>query len=239
MENLAKRTTRLGVLTDFRLRFLAASMLLSLFGGTAVAGGAVTATASPAAAPQSESFTALADSSRSIVDADVGHVTNSEMTVEVVLAPSDPSALSDVLAKLYDPQSATYHQWLATGEFYTRFAPNAAQVSAISEYLQSQGLVIEPSVSPFLLRVSGPSGAIETAFRTTLESYRNPKGTTYFRNASAIQLPTRLAAGVLGVVGVSNTVRMRSHARLAQVNGSAAAQGSLSPSCEAGYPTRA
>ena len=90
---------------------------------------------------------------------------------------------------------------------------------------------MEPSSSPFLLRASGPSSVVAAAFRTTLRTYRNPKGITYFSNASAIQLPTSLAVGVLGVVGLSNTVRMQSQVVLPLK------QTSPASSCEAPYPT--
>ena len=215
----------------------AALLLVGLLGGVAVAAGGTAATANAVAAPD-ESFTELAHSARAILDADIGRFSSAKMTVEVVLAPPDPSAVADLLAKVYDPRGSSYHQWLGTGEFYARFAPSAAQIAAVSDYLQSQGLVIEPSVSPFLVRASGPSSAVEGAFRTTLHSYRNARGATYFRNASALQLPTHLATAVLGVVGVSNTVRMRSHAAVAQTNGNRG-HGSAPSNCETGYVTRA
>jgi subtilase family serine protease len=185
-----------------------------------------------------ESVAELIGSYRPTTDLDTGAFSSSRMTVEVVLAPSHQAELADLLDRVYDPQDPSYHQWLATGEFYARFAPSDAQVAAVSEYLQGQGLAIERSSSPFLVRASGPSPTVEAAFGTTLHSYRNPKGITYFSNTSALRLPADLAPGVLGVVGVSNTVRLRSHVRVAPTavrNGS----GTGFADCETAYVTRA
>jgi len=200
--------------------------------------------AQTALATAAESVSAISGSFRPTTDVDVGEFSTPRMTVEIVLAPSHQSELSDLLTKVYDAQSPSYHQWLATGEFYSRFAPSDAQIAAVTEYLQGRGLAVEPSASPFLVRASGPSSTVEAAFRTTLHNYRNRQGITYFSNTSEVALPTRLASGVLGVVGLSDTVRMRSHVRVAPLegdrrNGSNQANETGSSSCETPYVTRA
>jgi subtilase family serine protease len=180
-----------------------------------------------------DGFSALPGSIRPTTDVDAGAFSTPRMTVEVVLAPTNQPQLSDLLTKLYDSSSSNYRKWLDKGEFYSRFSPSDAQIAAVTNHLQAQGLIVEQSSSPFLVRASGPSSAIEAAFGTTLHNYSNPKGVAYFSNASAVQLPTSLVSGVLGVVGLSNTVRMRSHTVLPMKHKSP------TPSCEAPYPTAA
>ena len=165
------------------------------------------------AAAAADNFSAIPGSARATPDVDMGEFNSSNMTVDVVLAPNNESELSGLLASVYDRQSQSYQRWLGQGEFNLRFAPSSAQVAALTSYLQASGLVVEQSSSPFLLRVSGPSNVVEAAFKTTLRNYRNPRGVTYFSNASAVQLPAFLASGVRGVVGLSNTVRMHPHVR--------------------------
>ncbi len=155
------------------------------------------------------------------------------MTVEVALAPSNQDELTRLLADVYNSNSANYQRWLAKGEFASRFAPSSRTVAAVSDYLRASGLTVQPASSPFLLRASGSSAAIQAAFGTTLRNYLNPSGVNYFANASEVQLPTALAANVLGVVGLSSTVRMHSHIRLPHNHKS------VNPPCEAPYPTRA
>jgi subtilase family serine protease len=171
---------------------------------------------------------------RATTDADTGEFSSSTMTVDVVLAPSNQSQLSELLANTYNPQSASYQQWLGQGEFYSQFAPSSATVSAVTDYLQSTGLTVQPGASPFLLSVTGPSSVITAAFNTTLRNYVTPKGVTYFSNASAVQLPTSVASAVLGVVGLSNTVRLQSQVMLWNKN-----HKHINPPCETPYVTSA
>ena len=164
-----------------------------------------------AAVTAGDGFSAIPGSFKPTTDVDLGAFSSPNMTVEVALAPRNESQLSALLTSLYDSNSASYQQWLGKGEFYSRFAPSEAQIAAVAAHLQASGLIVQPSSSPFLVRASGPSSVVEAAFKTTLHSYRNSKGTSYFSNTSDVHLPASVATGVLGVVGLSNTVRMRSH----------------------------
>ncbi len=166
-------------------------------------------------------------------DAVTGRFSSPAMAVDVVLRPSHESELSTLLTTLYDPKSETYRHWLGKGEFNAHFAPTNTQIAAVEDYFQQRGLKVEQTSSPFLLRASGPSGLIEAAFNTTLNTYRNPRGIRYYSNASEIRVPASLAPGVLGVVGLSNTVRARPHL----VRPKTAASSPAIPSCEAPYPT--
>ena len=196
------------------------------------------------AAAAADDFSAIPGSTRPTTDVDRGEFSSSNMAVDVVLAPNNESELSGLLASVYDPQSQSYQRWLGQGEFYSRFAPNSAQVAALTDYLQASGLVVEQSSSPFLLRVSGPSSVVAAAFKTTLRNYRNSRGVTYFSNASAVQLPTILALGVRGVVGLSNTVRMhpkvvRPMKQAPSSESGLISSGKTPPGCETPYVTKA
>jgi kumamolisin len=188
---------------------------------------------SPALRAQADtSFSAIPGSFDSTTDADTGAFSSPRMTVDVVLAPRNEPDLANLLSSLYDAKSASYHQWLSKGEFYSRFAPSQAQIKAVADFLRESGLDVEESSSPFLVRASGPSSMLEATFRTTLRNYRNPRGVDYYSNATETHMPNALASGVLGVIGLSNTVRFRSHV----VRSAAEAEHPV-PSCEAPYPT--
>ncbi len=174
----------------------------------------------------------IAGSLTASIDPDIGAFNSSSMTVEVVLAPSNEAQLNGLLRSLYDPSGASYQHWLGAGEFNSRFAPSAAQISAVQQHLQSYGLVVQASSSPFLVRASGPSSMVAAAFGTSIHNYRTAKGITYFSNASEVRMPTSVAAGVRGVVGLSNTVRLHSN-----VVRPARHQGPPPPTCQAPYPT--
>jgi kumamolisin len=196
--------------------------------------GVLSLTMSPAiCAAADRGFAAVGGEFRPTADVDLGEFTSTRMSIEVALAPGNAAELSNLLADSYDINSKSYHHWLGKGEFYSRFAPDPAQSAAVAEYLRQSGLELEPSSSPFLVRASGPSTMIEQTFRTSIHSYQNPRGVTYYKSASEVQMPEGLAAGVLGVVGLSNTVRARSHAVHLESH-----EASSSAGCEDPYPTK-
>ena len=188
---------------------------------------------SPACTAADHGFATVGGNVKPTTDVDMGEFTSPHMSVEVVLAPRDASGLSSLLADLYQA-NATGQNWLSKGEFYSRFAPDPAQAAAVADYLRQSGLDVEQTSSPFLLRVSAPSSMMESTFRTALHNYRNRNNVTYYSNASEIQFPEDLAPAVLGVVGLSNTVRLQS-----QVAHPAKHRTPSVPSCETPYVTTA
>jgi subtilase family serine protease len=185
--------------------------------------------AAPAAAVTS--FSAIPASLTPTTDAAVGAFNSAQMSVEVVLAPNNEAQLSGLLTSTYNPNSRNYQHWLAKGQFNALFAPSSAQSSAVSAYLQANGLRVTPSLSPFIVRATGPSNAVAAAFRTNLRVYRSRTGHAYFSNAAPVQLPTALVAGVRGVLGLSNTVHLQPRLKLPLD------RPAWTSSCEAPYPT--
>ena len=138
-----------------------------------------------------------------------GRLADRQMRVEVDLTPAHPAALAAELAGLYDPSSAQYHRWLPAGAFAARYAPSRASVAAVDRYLTGSGLRIVASGSPFLAAAIGRSDTVAATFATSLRTERDPSGTTFWTTATAPSVPTTLAASVTGVVGLSDTVRIR------------------------------
>ncbi len=164
-----------------------------------------------------------------------GQMSAGRMSVDVVLQPGNEAGLNSLLHALYTPGSADYGRWLAAGQFDSEFAPSQASVHAMTAYLQGKGLTVRRTVTPFLLRAVGSSAQIDAAFATTIDNYRNAKGVKFYSNDSAASVPDSLASRVLGVVGLTSTVRLQPEYQLA-AQGSAG-HGSSEPSCEIPYPT--
>jgi subtilase family serine protease len=181
---------------------------------------------------------AIPDSAIPTVDRSTGVLQRASMSIEVALAPSHGAELKSLLNAVYDPHSASYHHWLGTGQFAARFAPSIAERNAVAGYLRQEGLSIERSPSPFLVRARGSSARVSAAFRTSLRTYVDRRGESYFANASAVQLPASVAGGVLGVIGLSNTVRMRPDAIPGPAVKAGEGRSPGSSSCETPYPTR-
>ena len=202
---------------------------------TAMTGALTTsALASPAAA--TPGYVALAGSAAATPDAVTGNYSSSRMSVEVVLAPRDETGLNSLLQGLYTQGSGNYQDWLAKGQFDARFAPSAATRSAVSRYLSQQGLTVEASSSPFLVPAVGSSQQVSDAFQTSLHTYKGAGGAQFFANSAAVQVPAALASGVLGVVGLTSTVRAHDMVVPAKPT-PRSGRGSSPASCETQYPT--
>ena len=163
-----------------------------------------------------------------------GQLSASRLSVEVVLQPGNEAGLNALLDALYTRGSADYGHWLAAGQFDARFAPSRATVQAVTAYLRGKGLTVQKTVTPFLLRAVGSSAQIDTAFATTISNYRNPRGVTFYSNDSSASVPASLASRVLGVVGLTNTVRLKPMYQLAPARPTGHRSGE--PSCEIPYP---
>jgi subtilase family serine protease len=183
-------------------------------------------------------FAAVRSSVPATTDANTGAYNSASMSVEVVLAPTHGAQLKTLIAGLYNPSSASYRQWLTKGQFAARFAPSSAERSGVARYLAASGLAVKASASPFLVRATGSSALVSGAFKTNLRTFRDSKGINYFSNVSAVQLPASLAGGVLGVVGLTNTVRLQSNvARVSNSVERGLGKSVGTSNCETPYPT--
>ena len=189
----------------------------------------------PGAAAAARSVARIPGSYLPIKATKTGERTTGQMSVEVVLRPGNEAGLNSLLDTLYTPGSADYGHWLAAGQFDSEFAPSQATLHAMTAYLRGEGLTVRPTLTPFLLRAIGSSVQIDAAFATTIDNYRNAQGVNFYSNATPASVPASLASSVLGVVGLTNTVRLQSQSTISPVDSTG--NGSGEPSCEIPYPT--
>jgi subtilase family serine protease len=156
------------------------------------------------------------------------HTTSQKLTITLVLQSSKETQMNNLLTALYDPNSSQYHHWLTQGEFNRLFAPTAKQTTAVTNYLTKAGMSITSSPSPFLVRAIGSTAQIETTFHTQINNYRAADGETFFQNDSNVSIPGNLASLIIGVSGLSNTVRI--HPNYVTTSQAAQAAGHAVPS---------
>ena len=127
-----------------------------------------------------------------------------KVSVAVSLNTRDGAELDRTIAAVNDPHSAQYGHFLTPEQFTARFGPTSDQVDRVTDYLRGQGLSVD-SVSGNRLTVdaSGPAAAVQKAFGTTLQNYRNGSR-SFYANASAPTLPAELSGVVLDVAGLNN-----------------------------------
>ena len=208
----------------------AAALSLAVAGTFVIAVAGVPAATAATPPQDAPGFSEIAGSLRPTTDRVTGTYRAGRMSVEVSLAPRDQAGLTRELAALYTPGSARYRKFLAPGQFDARYAPSAATARAVKTYLRGQGLAVRAGSSPFLIRASGSSAQVSAAFRTVLSTYAGVRGTGYFANSRPVYVPTSLRSVVIGVIGLTSTVRPRPLSLSREAGGRAG--------CQAGYPTR-
>jgi len=189
-------------------------------------------------------FFALSNSVSPTTDTITGHYSSPNMQIEVAVTPRDAAGLDTLLSEQYTKGSPQYHKWLSALMFDARFAPTAAARAEIANYLADEGLKVLPSPSPFLVRATGSTMLISNAFRTTLSTFKDPQGTSYFANSTPVMLPDSLAGATLGVIGLTNTIREHSMVATAnpyqgpRFNNTQPNRARMhgSPACETPYP---
>ena len=125
--------------------------------------------------------------------------------VQVVLKLRNADEAQAVAAAVSTPGSASYHQYLSTAEWNSRFAPTDASVAAVKSWLSQHGLKVgEVPSNNLFLSASGSASQIEKAFSTTLNNY-SMAGRTVRGAATDISVGSDIAGLVDGVVGIDDT----------------------------------
>ena len=138
---------------------------------------------------------------------DLGRVSASAPMTLTVHLLGDKAGLDKAVADLYDPASPQFHKWLSDADL-KKFAPTDAQVAAVRQQLETQGLsVVSVASNNMSIRVSGGASQVEAAFNTQLHQFS--KGNATFRaNVSPARLNGEAARYVSSVAGLeSHTVQ--------------------------------
>ena len=113
----------------------------------------------------------------------VGHLPSTQrLSLAVSLPLRNEADLDDLLQRLYDPQSSSYHQYLSVEEFTDRFGPAEADYAAVLHFAQANGLsVINTAANRMVVDIEAPAANIESAFHVTLGVYQHPtESRTFF-----------------------------------------------------------
>ncbi len=104
------------------------------------------------------------------------------LQLDVVLPLSDAAALDDYLARLYDPESSSYRQFLTPQEFTALYGPSKQDYDATVRYLETHGFaVIGGSRDGMDVQVKGTIAQIESAFHVQMMHYQHPsENRTFF-----------------------------------------------------------
>ena len=124
----------------------------------------------------------------------------------VLLNMRDQAGAEAKLQAISDPTSASYGQWLSNAAFNASYAPSNADVSAVQDWLRSQGFTVTQTLpSGMYVEASGSVAQVEQTFGSQVNNY-SYQGKTVRSNTTALSLPASTPAAVssaiAGVVGV-------------------------------------
>jgi subtilase family serine protease len=142
------------------------------------------------------------------------------ITVTVALKLPAPDEAMALLKTISTPGSASYHQFLTTGQFRERFGPSAQTVDKVAASLGRFGLSVHRA-STTTLSVSGTPAQLEQAFQTSLHTFSvfdadQQSSYTYRAPVAAVALPPDVAPAVHAVLGLSTRPTFHPHIKTIQ-----------------------
>ena len=89
------------------------------------------------------------------------------------LQPHNKAGLDALASQLYDPTSANFRHFLTRKQIATRFAPSAAELKVVRQFLEANNLkVMHVGPMNFFVHVKGTVGEIENALHVQLNHYQ-------------------------------------------------------------------
>jgi subtilase family serine protease len=128
------------------------------------------------------------------------------VNAKVYLSPSNATALAQKVAAVSNPKSSDFRQYLTAKQVRAEFAPSAAEVSSVRQWLTSAGLsvtrVSAASPAGAYIGVRGSVAAASKAFGVSFGTFRGPGGQSARAPESAATAPSSVASYVLAVAGL-------------------------------------
>jgi subtilase family serine protease len=123
-----------------------------------------------------------------------------QMNFGVLLGMRDQAGAMATLKAISDPSSSSYGQWLTNAQFDARYAPAKSSVTAVQDWLRSQGFQITKTLpSGMYVEASGSVAKVESIFGTTVHNY-SYLGKDVHANNSQLSLPANTPAAVTGAI---------------------------------------
>ncbi len=134
------------------------------------------------------------------------------MRLALTLPLRNQAALDTLLRRQYTPGDALYGHFLTSDEFVERFGPTEEDYQAVAAWAQVQGLTVTGTYAGrTTLDVTGSAAQVEAAFAIRMNHYQAQDGRVVFANSGAPRVARSVAARLVGVAGLSDISRMRSH----------------------------
>jgi hypothetical protein len=126
------------------------------------------------------------------------------MQLQLQRPAAQEQAFTTLIDQLHDPNSPNYHHWLTSSQIGTQFGPAAADIAAITGWLQQHGFTVN-SVFPngMTIEFSGTAGQVRGAFHAEIHNL-SVNGVAHIANMSDPQIPAALAPVVVGITALND-----------------------------------
>lgn len=126
------------------------------------------------------------------------------MHVVVGLKVQNAASIQPTLRRMLTPGDPLYGTSLTVAQFANQYAPTAAKVEAVENYLSSYGFKnLAVSDNRLLIEADATAGEVAAAFNTALASF-TLNGKKIFANTMDAQVPAAMSSTVLAVLGLNN-----------------------------------
>src|SRR5919197_983461 len=133
----------------------------------------------------------------------VRHVSGTEkIGFRLYLGWRNADAATALARSVSNPKSSKYRQFLTPTQFRSQFAPTAASVAAVQNWLKSSGFSITHTpANRHFVAAQGTASQVEAAFGTTLNLYR-ANGLQVRAPSTNLSVPTSIAGLISGAIGI-------------------------------------
>jgi subtilase family serine protease len=126
--------------------------------------------------------------------------TAQQINFGILLGMRDQAGALATLKTISDPSSSSYGQWLTNAQFNARYAPAKSSVTAVQDWLRSEGFQVTKTLpSGMYVEASGSVAEVESAFGTSVHNY-SYLGKDVHANNSQLSLPANTPAAVTGAI---------------------------------------
>ncbi len=142
-------------------------------------------------------------------DTDLGSVGGDVKLDKMVLllkrSPAAQASFDQLANDQQDPHSPMFHHWLTPEQIGQQFGAAPEDSAQIVSWLQGHGFAVDSLArSGLMLQFSGTEAQLESAFHTSMHSFRNATGEIHVANVEEPSIPAALAPVVTGIASLNN-----------------------------------
>jgi subtilase family serine protease len=134
---------------------------------------------------------------------------NEQIQFRVSLNMRDSAGLAAFLARLNDPSSSDFHNYLTAAQFGERFGLTDKAVDGVVSWLQSGGLSASAVPQRTSIEVSGLAGSVNRLLGVTLVDWRSASGEMFHRPSGQLSIPADVQQAVAAILGLDTEPLLR------------------------------